>query len=139
MYVRQLLEEIGPEVELRGCRIEVEAVPEVRLPLDPKRLRRVFHNLIHNATEAMSSGGQVRLRFRVDKNEMITEIEDTGSGIAPEIADRLFEAFATYGKANGTGLGLSICKRIVEDHRGRIWATNQPGKGALFSFTLPVA
>src|SRR5262249_16049378 len=103
-----------------------------------KRLRRVFHNLIHNGTEAMSSGGKITLRFRTDKKEVITEIEDTGAGIAPEIADKLFEALATYGKANGTGLGLSICKRIVEDHSGRIWATNQPGKGAVFSFALPL-
>jgi signal transduction histidine kinase len=137
-YVQRLVEEIRPEAELRGCRLEVEALPTVKLPLDPKRLRRVFFNLIHNATDAMSSGGKIMLRFRVDKNELITEIEDTGPGIAPEIADRLFEAFATYGKAHGTGLGLSICKRIVEDHRGRVWAANRPGKGALFSFSLPI-
>ena len=70
--------------------------------------------------------------------EVITEIEDTGKGIAPEILPRLFEAFATFGKAKGTGLGLSICKKVIEDHRGWIRARSEPGKGAVFSFSLPV-
>jgi two-component system sensor kinase FixL len=69
---------------------------------------------------------------------VVTEIEDTGPGVAPEIANNLFVAFATFGKAHGTGLGLSICKKIIEDHKGRIWVTHQSGKGALFSFALPM-
>jgi signal transduction histidine kinase len=138
-FAQPLLEELRAEVELKGCRIEVEGLPAVKLPLNPKRLRRVFQNLIHNAVDAMPNGGKIMVRFRVDKREVVTEIEDTGSGIAPEIAGQLFEVFASYGKVHGTGLGLSIAKRIVEDHRGRIWATNQPGKGALFSFSLPLA
>ncbi len=68
---------------------------------------------------------------------MVTEIEDGGQGIAPEIAGQLFEVFATHGKAHGTGLGLSICKRIIEEHHGWISARNQPGGGAVFSFGLP--
>ena len=69
----------------------------------------------------------------------MTEIQDSGKGIAPEIANQLFEAFATHGKENGTGLGLSISKRIIEDHRGWIAARNADGnaKGAIFSFGLP--
>jgi len=69
---------------------------------------------------------------------VLTEIEDTGPGIAPEIAPTMFEPFATYGKSQGTGLGLSICRRIVTDHRGRIAARGEPGRGAIFAFTLPV-
>ena len=57
--------------------------------------------------------------------------------VAPEIASRLFEPFATHGKTHGTGLGLSICRRIIEDHRGRIFARSEPGRGAVFSFCLP--
>jgi len=118
--------------------LAAEGVPTVKLPLDPKRLRRVFFNLVHNATDAMPDGGTVSVRFRVSSTEVTTEVEDTGPGIAPEIADKLFEAFATFGKSHGTGLGLSICKKIVEDHGGRIWVQNQPGKGALFCFALPL-
>ena len=81
----------------------------------------------------------ILLRIVQQDNEVVTEIEDTGTGIAPEIADQLFEAFATHGKAHGTGLGLSICKRIIEDHRGWISARNEQGRGAIFSFGLPLA
>jgi signal transduction histidine kinase len=93
---------------------------------------------MHNATDAMTGDGKIILRFSIKDNEVVTEIEDTGPGIAPEIADRLFDAFATFGKAHGTGLGLSICKKIVEDHHGRIFARNEPGRGAVFFFTLPI-
>jgi signal transduction histidine kinase len=139
VFVQQLVEELRPEVELRGCTLEVEGVPSAWMPMDPKRLRRVFYNLVHNATDAMPGRGKVMIRFRVSQTELVTEIEDTGPGIAPEMAGKLFEVFATHGKAHGTGLGLSISKKIIEDHHGRIWATNQPGKGALFSFGLPLS
>jgi two-component system sensor kinase FixL len=68
----------------------------------------------------------------------MTSVTDTGPGIAPEIAGKLFEAFVTFGKPNGTGLGLSICQRIVEDHRGRISCENSPDGGACFKVSLPV-
>ena len=98
-----------------------------------------FYNLIHNATDVIKRpAARLILRFRIEGKNVVTEIEDTGPGIAPEIADRLFDAFATFGKAHGTGLGLSICKKIVEDHRGRIYARNEPGRGAIFCFVLPV-
>ncbi|HZQ46083.1 MAG TPA: HAMP domain-containing sensor histidine kinase, partial [Verrucomicrobiae bacterium] len=139
-FVGIMLGEIRPEIELKSAMIELETeAPAVRILLNPKRFRRVFHNLIHNATDAMPRGGKIMLRFQVANGEVITEIEDSGPGIAPEIADRLFDAFATYGKAHGTGLGLSICKKIVEDHHGRISARNEPGRGAIFSFALPVS
>jgi len=137
-FVGQLLNELTPEVSLKSATIELETPPpSVDILLHPKRLRRVFFNLIHNATDAMPEGGRILIRFRVTPTEVVTEIEDSGPGIAPEIAGQLFEAFATYGKAHGTGLGLSICKRIVEDHNGWIAARNDPGHGAVFSFSLP--
>jgi signal transduction histidine kinase len=139
MFVQQLLDEIRPEIELKSASIRLEnPPPPVKLLLDPKRLRRVYYNLIHNATDAMPGGGKITLRFSLADGEVKTEIEDTGPGIAPEIADKLFDAFATFGKAHGTGLGLSICKKIVEDHHGRISARNEPGRGAVFTFVLPV-
>ena len=79
------------------------------------------------------------IRAATRDNELVTEVEDTGPGIAPEMAQRLFEPFATHGKQNGTGLGLSICKKIVEDHGGKISARSEPGKGATFVFTLPLS
>ena len=137
-FVAQLLDELGPEAGLKAVTLELEnPPPAVELFIHPKRLRRVFYNLVHNACDAMPEGGKIILRFQATEAEVITEIEDAGRGIAPEIAGQLFEAFVTHGKAHGTGLGLSICKRIVADHQGWISARNQPGRGAVFSFGLP--
>jgi signal transduction histidine kinase len=140
IFATHVLDEMRPEIALKSASFEVaEQPPSVRVHLDPKRLRRVFTNLVHNATDAMPSGGKILVRFLPSEKEIVTEIEDTGPGIAPEIAGKLFEAFATHGKAHGTGLGLSICKRIIQDHRGWIGARTEPGRGAIFSFGLPVA
>ena len=137
-FIEDALAEIQPEAEIRAASIVLEnAPPSVALPLNPKRLRRLLFNLVNNATDAMPNGGKIYLRFRSSPKEIITEVEDTGPGIAPEIAGQLFEAFATFGKANGTGLGLSICKKIIEDHRGWIRARTEAGHGAIFEFGLP--
>ena len=136
--MQQLVEELAPEVgaEVGDARAG-EPAARGGGALHPKRLRRVFYNLVHNATDAMPEGGKIMLRFQTTDTEVVTEIEDGGQGIAPEMAGQLFEAFATHGKAHGTGLGLSICKRIIEDHQGWIAARNEPGRGAVFSFGLP--
>jgi signal transduction histidine kinase len=137
-FVRQLVEELGPEAALKSALLEVqEPIPLIQVKVNPKRLRRVFYNLVHNATDAMPEGGKIKLRIRAGEKEVVTEIEDSGPGIAPEIAGQLFEAFATHGKAHGTGLGLSISKKIIEDHQGWITARSEPGRGAVFSFGLP--
>jgi signal transduction histidine kinase len=138
-FVQEVLDEIRPEVAVKSTTLELEhPPPAVLLPLNPKRLRRVFHNLTQNATDAMADGGRILLRFEAKPQEVVTEIEDTGPGIAPEIAGQLFEPFASYGKARGTGLGLSICRKILEDHHGWITSRIEPGRGAIFAFGLPM-
>ena len=138
-FVEQLIEEIRQEVALKSVTIEyVNAPPAILVRINPQRLSRVFHNLIGNAADAMASGGAIKMSFSRTETEIVTEFEDSGKGIAPQILDRLFQAFATYGKTNGTGLGLSICKKIVQDHKGKIYAHNVPNGGALFGFTLPL-
>jgi signal transduction histidine kinase len=138
-FVEQLIGEIRPEAALKSVAIQyLNPPPSVPLRIDPQRLSRVFHNLIGNAVDAMTTGGTVKLSFSQNDKEVITGLEDTGKGIAPEILDRLFQPFATHGKPNGTGLGLSICKKIVQDHHGKIQARNAAGGGALFEFSLPV-
>ena len=137
-FVGPLMEEFKSEALLKSVTLEYEnSPPEVRVALNPRRLSRVFYNLFGNAIDAMPAGGKIKLRFELHDREVTTEIEDTGTGIAPEVVDHLFDAFVTFGKARGTGLGLSITRKIIEDHGGKISARNQPGGGAIFSFTLP--
>lgn len=139
-YMHPLLDELRPEVAARRVTLVLaNAPPRARVRIDPPRLSRLFHNLISNAVEAMGDGGEVRLHFRIRGTELRIDVQDTGPGIAPEIADTLFSPFATHGKPHGTGLGLTICRKIAQDHGGRMWAESVPGQGATFSFTLPVA
>ncbi len=137
---KALIEDLRQEIEDKGVKIILRnEPPDLPVPLDPKRMHHVFSNLLHNAVDATEGKGEVRLSFETTPKEVVTEIEDSGKGIPPEIASRLFEAFATFGKAKGSGLGLSICRKIVEDHGGWIRARNQPGGGAVFSFGLPIS
>jgi signal transduction histidine kinase len=138
-FINELLLELSADAEAKSAHIKLRnEPPAIQLLLDQSRLRRVFFNLLHNATDAMPGGGQIFLSFQKDERKVTAEMEDTGPGIAPEIAGRLFQPFASHGKKHGTGLGLSICKKIVEDHGGRIWTRNAPGHGAIFSFALPI-
>ena len=139
-FITQLVAALGPELAAKSVTLELgNPPPPVAVAVDAKRLRRVFYNLAHNATEAMPGEGTFTLRFAQTDREVITELADTGPGIAPEIAERLFQPFVTHGKAHGSGLGLSICKRIIEDHGGQITARNEPSGGAVFTFGLPLS
>ncbi len=138
-FVLELVGDLRSEAEMRSVQLEMQNVPPpVNVLFDPRRLSRVFFNLAGNATDIMLNGGKIFLRFSVTENEIVTELEDTGPGIPPEMADKMFQPFATHGKTKGTGLGLSICKKIVEEHGGGISARSEPGRGAIFSFTLPL-
>jgi len=142
-FVNTLLEEIRGDLDAKGVPFELEnPPPSVAVQMNPRRLTRVFHNLIANATDAIKGlGGAVRMRFEIKNQEgmVVTEIQDGGPGIDPENLPRIFEAFATFGKAKGTGLGLAIVQRILEEHQGMISARNSPEGGAVFTFALPLA
>ena len=111
---------------------------------DKVRLYEVIANLLSNAIKFTQKGTisiSTNIRSNMNNNidEVIIRIRDTGVGIHPEILPRLFTKFATRSD-RGTGLGLFISKGIVEAHGGRIWAeNNSDGKGATFSFTLPLS
>ena len=138
-FVQSIIEELQREIAMKSVKIQFEnPPPSIKLNLHPQRLSRVFYNLIFNAVDVMPEGGAIKLRFQSAGDAIVTEIEDQGPGIAPQILDRLFEAFATHGKAKGTGLGLSLSKKIIEDHHGQITARNVPGGGAVFIFSLPL-
>jgi signal transduction histidine kinase len=138
-FINQLLEEIRPDAAQKAVILQFEnPPPDLRLFLDPRRLSHAIHNLINNAMDAMPGGGRITLRFFIEAGYLVTEIEDDGPGIAPEIRQRLFQPFATFGKTHGTGLGLSISQRIIQDHKGSISIREQFGRGAIFQIRLPL-
>jgi signal transduction histidine kinase len=137
-FFEQVLEEERPVLAARGVHVNLEdKLPEDELLLNPKRLHRVFVNLLNNAAEAMGKKGSITLRFRADAKGVTTEVEDHGPGIAPEVAEHLFDPFVTPGKPQGTGLGLAIARKIVENHKGKIFAGTAAGGGAVFTVWLP--
>ncbi|MGA1875137.1 MAG: ATP-binding protein [bacterium] len=103
---------------------------------DQNQIKRVFHNIIKNAFEAMPSEGQLTINAVEEADTVIISFEDTGTGITEKDRASLFEPFFTT-KAKGTGLGLYICKSIIEQHRGALWVENSEGPGACFLMALP--
>jgi signal transduction histidine kinase len=107
--------------------------------VDRGQLSTVLVNLLLNALDAMPQGGRLDVEVSDGSPSGVRlRVKDTGGGIPPEVAGRLFTPFATS-KPTGTGLGLSIARRILEEHGGRITAENRPGGGACFTITLPAA
>lgn len=106
--------------------------------VDKDRITQVISNLLRNAINFTKEGTITITKKKKDAGSAIITIEDTGTGIDPEILPRLFTKF-TKKSDKGTGLGLYISKGIVEAHGGRIWAENNTaGKGATFTFSLPL-
>jgi signal transduction histidine kinase len=126
---------------LRHKNISFEFHPDPNLPPVPglaDHLKQVILNLFINAVEAMPEGGNLCVDTAPlpVNNEVVLTIRDNGTGIEPELLDRIFDPFVTS-KPTGTGLGLTITHEIVEEHRGRIEAENIPTGGAKFTIWLP--
>lgn len=112
---------------------------------DPVRTRQVLINLIGNAVKFTPEDGFVTVIVTRDADPAFLrfEVRDTGCGLSPESADRIFERLyqvkdSTNMSRKGLGLGLFICKELVTQQEGRIWVESEPGKGSSFCFTLPV-
>jgi len=113
-----------------------------RLACDAEQLRRALLNLTRNAVDAMPEGGVLTLRLSCppalgpEAPMLRVSVADTGTGIAPEIRDMLFEPFETT-KAHGTGLGLAVVRKVVELHGGRVSVESRLGSGSTFHIDLP--
>jgi signal transduction histidine kinase len=105
------------------------------------QVQQVLLNLLVNGCDAMAAlrANERRLLLRteyLDSGEVKVSVRDQGCGIPLEKIDRIFEPFFTT-KKQGLGLGLSICRSIISAHGGKLWATNNAGRGATVQFTLP--
>lgn len=136
---------VEPDARKLRIRIECTMPPMQEVVADRLMLEQVLLNLMRNGMEAMAETPEPERVLRIElepvEHELRIHVSDQGSGIAPEIRDKLFTAFFTT-KPEGMGIGLSICRSIVEFHRGRLWAEDNPrsrtGRGTIFTFTLPL-
>lgn len=139
--VQQLL---APTLAKNRIRLQSSAAADTQVRTDPAQLKQVLINLVQNAADAVGHDGAVTLRaFRGHRRlsehlreVVIIEVEDTGSGISPEVEKRLFDPFFTT-KDTGTGLGLSIAARLVEKHGGALQYQTRIGHGTVFGVVLP--
>ncbi len=126
------------EIEDRG--ITVEAETPANLPFvkaDRNQVKQVFFNLIKNALEAMQSGGCLRIKTRVDDDNLYLLFGDTGAGIKQEDLVRLFQPYHTT-KPGGHGLGLMIVQRIMREHGGQVGIESKEGVGTLVTLQFPL-
>jgi signal transduction histidine kinase len=137
--VSQAIELVRVRSGQQGVEIMVRAPNEaVWVSVDKAQLCTVLINLFLNALDAMPQGGTLEVDLHsLPESGVRLSVADTGSGIPPQVFARLFTPFTTT-KPTGTGLGLTISGRIVEEHGGRISASNQPQGGACFVITLPL-
>lgn len=106
---------------------------------DPKKMERVFHNLLLNACEAVPpESGRVEVSTRPIQEGLEIRVGDNGPGIPEPIRDNLFQPFVSYGKENGTGLGLAVVQKIVQDHGGAVSVESPAAGGTVFKLTLPL-
>jgi two-component system NtrC family sensor kinase len=108
---------------------------------NPSQLRQVIENLLDNAFKYTPPGGKIVVQAKVEQNQIILEVKDSGIGISPIDLPHVFDKFyraGNVGSINGTGLGLAIVKSIIDNHQGRIWVESAPGEGTTVTVVMPV-
>jgi signal transduction histidine kinase len=141
--LRRAVEDHEEHVIARALEIEL-VLPAGMPPIvcSPERMAQVFDNLISNAVKYSHDGGTVEIAARMEGEDVVISVKDSGIGISQTDLGQLFKDFfrapSVKGKFEGTGLGLSMVRRIVNAHNGRIWATSELGRGSTFFVRLPI-
>jgi signal transduction histidine kinase len=143
--VSSCLRALQAEARARNVRLEARvdpADPPVRI--EPEKIERVLVNLLINAVRHTPRNGAVSVVVQPNSDHVLVAVEDTGNGLTPRAAQRMFERFwrddtSRARTSGGAGLGLAIAQGLVHAHGGRIWAENRVSGGARVSFTLPLA
>jgi signal transduction histidine kinase len=126
-------------------RFRFDSPPGMTVHVDQERILRVLSELVSNAIKFSPPETIIKLAAHATENgEVCVTVEDQGRGIVQDKLEVVFERFqqgdaSDSRELGGTGLGLAICRRIVQQHGGRIWVESEPGKGSRFLFTLPAA
>lgn len=139
MNLNDILHDIFPLLQADSIRnkstieLELEAISNAKL--DSNTIRQLILNMVRNALDAMPEGGVVRIQTKMVESKILLSIADNGSGISPEIIDKVGTPFFTT-KETGTGLGLAICYRIIQRHGATVTIKSQPGKGTIFTIVF---
>lgn len=139
--VDDTLENLGQTIQEQAAEIKVGELPTVLG--DASQISQLFQNLLANAIKFRGSESpRISVSSAREGSRCILTVADNGIGFDPKDSGRVFEIFQRVHPSSdisGTGIGLAICKKIVDQHGGRIWVESEPGKGTTFYFSLPVA
>jgi two-component system NtrC family sensor kinase len=129
------------EYQITANRVEVEnLLPPLPIRADAHKMEQVLVNLVLNAVVAMPAGGRLVFRHVMDGPFLTLIVSDTGEGIPEENLEKIFDPFFTTKRnGEGTGLGLAVCRKIIEQHGGKISVSSRPGEGTEFLISLPFA
>jgi light-regulated signal transduction histidine kinase (bacteriophytochrome) len=133
------LRNLKPVIEEKKAQIKIDPLPTI--PANRALLMLLFQNLIANALKFSSEQPLIEIRASENDDHWLFSVTDNGVGFDMKYVDRLFKRFERLHAQTdyaGTGLGLALCKRIVDRHRGNIWAKSIPGQGSIFQFTIPL-
>jgi two-component system, NtrC family, sensor histidine kinase HydH len=137
--VRRMVDFLEPTARMQGVAIHWHAEPELPpVMLDAEMFEKVLLNLMLNAEDAMPDGGTLTLQARAEAERVVLDVIDTGCGMEPALAAKVFTPFVTT-KKDGNGLGLATSKKIVLAHGGSIAVQSAPGLGSKFTIALPRA
>jgi signal transduction histidine kinase len=138
---RVAVDSCGPLARAKSLVLRADPETDRTVRADEQRMLQVFTNLIGNAIDHTPEGGRITVRTREADGAVLFQVEDTGSGIAPEHLPHIFDRFWQANRSGraGAGLGLAIAEGIVEAHGGEMRVASEPGRGSTFSFTLPAA
>ncbi len=138
--IKEVLESVVPlvrsELALDQIRLQLNLPSKTMVCADRHSLEEIFINLIVNACQAMTGGGEIEISVKEEKPWLLIKIRDTGPGLDREQLDRIFEPFYTT-KSSGTGLGLYVVKQLVEKNGGRVDVCSELGVGTIFTVLLP--
>lgn len=138
--VNQLMDDVlflmRTQSDLREVTFKIESEPNVLIHCNPVQIKQAFINLIKNGAEAMNKSGEIMVEIYTEKESVIIQIADEGSGISDNQLSELLQPFYTT-KTEGTGLGLVITQRIIEMHSGILSVSSTSKEGTIFTISLP--
>ena len=138
--IREMIVLLRSEANRYSVSIRTELAEDLpKVMADRVQLQQVFMNLMLNGIDAMketTGGGELTIKSEAGDAQLLISVSDTGVGLPLKQAEQIFKAFFTT-KDKGTGMGLPISRSIIESHGGRLWVTDNSGRGATFQFTLP--
>ena len=137
LLCKETLDVVRSQAQVNRITIDTKIKDPIEIQIDSERMKQVLLNLYQNAIEAMPDGGVLSVSLEKEAKQVFIHISDTGTGIQPEIRDKIFNLYFTT-KSSGTGFGLSLVQQIIQEHDGEIFLSSTSGQGTTFTIELPI-